>query len=269
LHEGRPVSKRKMPSEAPIAEWRVQQTRLTCFPTPSAVLEGSKWWECVVGQPPEEVISKPRNGRRICEGAVDIPETGVGKLSLYLRADRIDWLLTSADDSEDEAAEVPTLGRFDSVVREFSAMARKWFDLPTCPSAQRLAFGAVLVSPVSDRPAGYKLLSEILPVEIDPEGSSDFLYQINRPRDDVHGFRGLKINRLSKWSVMRRVQSTITLSPSGGQVVPAQMNTACRLELDINTAPDNTKDIARDRLDELFAGLVGFGREIAEQGDVR
>jgi hypothetical protein len=44
---------------------------------------------------------------------------------------------------------------------------------------------------------------------------------------------------------------------------------ACRLELDINTAPDFGGVLPADRLEALLKEMVAFGREIAEKGDLR
>jgi hypothetical protein len=242
--------------------------RLTGFPSPGAAFEGGDWWEEVVGQPPEVEISKRRTGGHQYEGPVDFPKNRVGKLILTLRPDRIDWVLTVEDGSEADSAEIQTLGDFDTAVSEFSRMASRWFDVSTCPPVHRIAFGAVLVWPVADRPAGYKRLSKFVPVNIDPVGSSDFLYQINRPREAAFACLGLKINRLSKWSVLRHVQSRLLVSPSSVKGEPVQTRLACRLELDINTSQEHEKDIAREHLGTIFGELIELGKEIAKKGDL-
>ena len=42
----------------------------------------------------------------------------------------------------------------------------------------------------------------------------------------------------------------------------------CRLELDINTAPECFGLLTPDKLPELFTEMVEMGKEIAEEGDI-
>ena len=73
-------------------------------------------------------------------------------------------------------------GRLQASLLIFAKVMNVW--LKDCPPIIRLAYGAVLLEPVSDRRAGYKrsYRGNILrPIQID-DSSSDFFYQINRPR---------------------------------------------------------------------------------------
>jgi len=121
--------------------------------------------------------------------------------------------------------------------------------------------------PVDDRPSGYRKLGSYLPgIQIDPEGSSDFLYQINRPRKARLNIPSLRINRLSNWSVSR-----IDIGGQfGAQTIelPGLEQYACRLELDINTAPDFQEILVREQLRSTFEELVDLGKEIAARGDI-
>jgi len=145
----------------------------------------------------------------------------------------------------------------------------RWLDI--APPVVRLAYGATLFEPVPDRQTGYRRLSQLVPVQIDPVGSEDFLYQINRPRTSRTGLPGLTINRLSKWSVaaFQNFVLMFTIPP----VQPAQPQAgrpeiACRIELDINTAPSYTNELPHERLGEIFRELIDVGSEIADRGDV-
>jgi hypothetical protein len=142
----------------------------------------------------------------------------------------------------------------------------KW--IQTLPMI-RLAFGAVLLQPVDGLAEGYRLLSSYVQLQIDPENTSDLLYQINRRRVSSSGITGLTINRLAKWSVLRLQRNLFMLSPGS----PVQSHTqseafACRLELDINTAPEFEGELPQAELPSLIQELVEMGREIAEQGDI-
>jgi len=128
--------------------------------------------------------------------------------------------------------------------------------LAGCPPLQRLAFGAVLTRPVDDLLTGYRQISDYLPfVQLDPESSSDFSYQINRPRNSTV-ISGLRINRFSRWSVARVFASTF------------DTQIGCRVELDINTAQEFQGELPQEKLPVIIQELVDLGKEIAENGDI-
>jgi hypothetical protein len=148
-------------------------------------------------------------------------------------------------------------------------MAR-WLSDSQIPAVTRLAFGAVIVYPVQDRETGYQVLNPYLPsVDVDPDGAFDFLYQINRPRDSSTGIESLRVNRLSRWSVVQQVYTTFELGARPGRVLalsPQQL--ACRLELDINTTSDFSGILPADKLPDLFQELVDLGEEIIAKGEL-
>lgn len=249
----------------PITAWLAQTLRLTAFPSPVAEIADPTWWNDLVGEPPETRVSHPRKGEQREEGLFEGE-----KLTLRVQPTRIDWLFASADDQERQLEGIPTVGPFLDSVDIFFSLMRHWFELEACPAVQRLAFGAVLLQPVENREAGYRKLSPYLPfVELDPKGSSDFSYQINRPRDSKLRIPDLTINRLSKWSVATMRGVGLSLSPAS--VVDYALGEAffaCRLELDINTAQDFQEEISPEQLPAVFQELVDLGREIASEGDI-
>ncbi|MBL7065662.1 MAG: hypothetical protein ISS49_15895 [Anaerolineae bacterium] len=146
----------------------------------------------------------------------------------------------------------------------------RWFGLAEPPVLTRVAFGAILLYPVDRREAGYRLLQQYLDhVELDPVGSTDFMYQINRPRDATTEVVGLRINRLSRWSVASFVPALLHVSSDGiGPVAQQAAQYACGLQLDVNTVPDYRGPLAQDQLRPIFTELVRLGMEIVEMGDV-
>jgi hypothetical protein len=152
----------------------------------------------------------------------------------------------------------------------FVGLVLAW--LNDAPALQRIAFGAILRLPVNDRIFGYqKLASYLHHVDLDPVGSTEFLYQINRPRKSKSGVENLSINRLSKWSVAFTQQATYTVQdPQAAQfqLTGLQKDIHCRLELDINTVPDIEGDFAAKDAQQIFNELVDLGREIATNGDI-
>ena len=246
----------------PLEVWQVETLRLTGFPSPAAPMTASTWWKDLAGEEPERRISQPRRGGQQEEGGLDN-----GKFVLVTRPARVDWLLTIADAHQMEERSIPTIGSLPQVLTTFRQLMLRWFALETCPALIRLAFGAVLFQPVDDRPTGYRRLAAYLPsVILDPEGASDFFYQINRPRASTSRIPGLSINRLAKWSVPLHGLAAFSAAPA--TLTLSTPLTACRLELDINTAPDFQGELVRQQLPHVFHELVHLGEEIASEGDV-
>ena len=130
----------------------------------------------------------------------------------------------------------------------------------TGSTAKRVAFGGILDQPVPNRANGHRTLSGYLPFELD-DSSSDFLYQINRRRSVEPG--GIVINRLSKWFVAQFAGLSVDLSTQAAS--PLQAEFYARLELDINTAPD--QEFPPERTAAIFRELVSLATEIMENGD--
>ena len=122
----------------------------------------------------------------------------------------------------------------------------------------RLAFGTVAICPTSSRESGYRELSPYLPTfQLDAEGSSDFSYQINRPRQIAVDKKSCKVNRLGRWSVsaVRSVQMMLSEgSHPKSHATPAFH--AVRVEVDI-VRRQSFWDIERFNLREALARLVG------------
>ncbi len=190
-------------------------------------------------------------------------------LILTARPDRIDWIYSCK--FGEMPTGLPVMGSFGEGCQEFSELTQKW--LPMSPPIVRLAFGAVLLLQTKDRNEGYSQLGDFLPsVELDPEGSYDFQYQINRPRvSNVYKENEIRINRLSKWSVvsMNRIQISIEGDQNVAQSIPDEGISACRLELDINTTQKNIEKLPQELLVPLCSELIGIGQEIAMNGDVK
>ncbi len=239
--------------------WQVESLRSTSFPSAAPQPSTATWWYDLVGKQPETRVERLKELLHQEEGQVD----GT-KLVLGIQPVRIDWL-TVPNDPGDKF----WIGSFQDSLDVFLELMRRWFKI--APPAKRLAFGAVLMLPVENRRAGYILIAKYLPqIQLDPEGSSDFLYQINRPRDSRTEIRGLQINRLTKWSVARLGTGHIELSlkEPRASYFPASESYACRLELDINTLPDYPNDLPHDQLGSIFQELVDLGKEIVMKGDI-
>jgi hypothetical protein len=250
---------------ATLQEWQVAQLRLTAFPAPLMKVPDIGWWENVIGQPPELRTFRPKSEELLEEGPFE-----AGKLTLNIQPLRIDWNFARAISNELLEEDLPTIGEFPKVLENFFKPMQKWLS-EECPELGRLAFGAVLFLPVESRQAGYKRLSAYLPaIKLDPEESSDFLYQINRLRNSNVDIDGLRVNRLSKWSVFSYLRTLMHFNQRTGrseQVLRPEVY-ACRLELDINTTADFIGTLSREKLTTVFEELIELGREIIEKGDI-
>jgi len=242
--------------------WQAESLRLTAFPNPSATVAESTWWKDIVGQPSETRISKPLKSFYREEGTYES-----GTLALDVQPNRIDWVLKPLEKEKESLGKVPLLGPFPDALNSFRQLAQRWLNLETCPPIKRLAFGAILLEPVDSIHVGYRRLSRYLPLlQLDAGGLSDFLYQINRPRDSTPGVHGLRINRLSKWSVAN--VRLIPFDPASLDNVPIHEEVFCRLELDISTAAEFPNELPRKSQYEIFLELTNLGKEVSEKGDI-
>ena len=249
----------------PIEVWETESLRLTVFPTPASPVEDVGWWESLMGEQPEVEVVRPRQGGRRIEGAFE-----GGRLIMQVAPARIDLQLIPSPGQEATTTGFFTIGKFTAIVGPFAQVASRWLDLDSFPEIQRIAFGAILLFPTDSRASGYRQLAAYLPsVNIDPDHATDLFYQINRARDSATGISNLRINRLSKWSVVLMSAGGLVIEPTQilYQEVPRQYF-ACRLEVDINTAPGRREPLPRETLPSIFGELMELGREIVREGDI-
>lgn len=259
------MSQQDKADRLPISAWQVESLRVTAFPTSPAPAGDLSWWTSLMGEPPETRITQPKRGGHREEGSF-LGATLVNQV----QPNRVDWLLTLTPSLEPGVMDLPTIGPFPELLEPFVGLMHRWLELETCPPLWRLAFGAILLVPVESREPGYRHLSAYLPsVHLDPVGSSDFLYQINRPRGSNSGVAGLTINRLCRWSV---ALIQLVGFPAGVPLpldrMIEQQRHACRLELDINTSPSFRVVLPREQVPLVFRELVDLAREIVGEGDV-
>jgi len=246
----------------PVADWQAASLRFTGFLAPSAEVAADTWWTDVVGEEPETRTVKPKTGEQRAEGPFQN-----GQMTLSVSPGRIDWLLNPKPPAEPEESFFKAVGLFVEASEPFVELVQKWFGVATCPQLQRIAFGAVLLQPAENKIAAYREIDLYLPsVTLDSEHSSQFSYQINRPRpSDVHD---VQVNRLCKWSVA--TMGFTTIMPAGEQpkIFPSpQVFHACRLELDINTDQSFDGEFTPDQGRKIFRELMELGTEIASEGD--
>jgi hypothetical protein len=241
------------PNGFELAPWRVGDLRLTAFPSLVAPLQGhsEKSWEDLLGKRPD--VSRKSES--------EVEESGpfvAGAVLSYQRSSRvIQWMVARPPDS----GKLQTLLMDPQVLVPFKELMCRW--LGDGPPLLRLAFGAALYLPVKDRPEAYRRLEEFLHLGLkysDEEG--DFVYQYNRRRPS-RSVPEVKVNRLSKWTWVPLGE---VRAEDGVLVFPEE--SACLLEVDVNTVPEFSGILPHDRYVPLFEELVSLAVEIAARGDV-
>ncbi len=245
-------------------EWQVESLRLSAFLVNTIDPEQKHFWESLVGNMPDELRSQPQQQLVTEEG----PFLN-GRLRVEVRRNRFDWRLVH--DLNNPSHELPVLGPYDTLGSSFRDLMLNW--LADCPPIYRIAYGGVLLLPAEGQSDAYGKLDDLLQaVNIDLENTQDLTYRINRRRNSRCKIEGLKINRLSTWSVVQIIDTLVEMS-AGGHHPPKVIQSPnskniCRLELDINTAPEFVQELDKNLLPEIFNELVDTGSEIAIKGDV-
>ena len=244
--------------------WQIESLRFTAFIGPESDTKAYKSWIDLFTEEPDKISFQKKENLLQAEGVFNN-----GRLIFQVQPNRFDWRFSFLEAEEEievkesQAAEYlqepqfRTVGPFkEKIISPFKDLMFFW--LEGSEQIIRLAFGAILLWRVKDQTAGYKKIDHFLPnICLDVE-SRDFLYQINRRRASRTKIPGLEINRFSRWSVARLLRTK--------KVTPG--NSACRLELDINTIPEFTGILPVDRLSEIFQEFLDLGIEIAKDGDI-
>lgn len=247
-----------------LEEWNAQVCRLTLFPTVGQEFNPEEAFEIVAGMPPNETRTERETGQAMFHAAVEL-----GDLQLVEQPDRIHLTLSASQERQRDDPSIPTLGPYPDQVEAFLQMAESLLGSDNNPEAIRLAFGAVLLSPVENLHTGYELLSRYIPsLDIDPQSVSDLDYRINRWRFLQEGDSVIKVNRITKWNVVKSIFTGLQLSPDGIRQRGSSQAFAVRLELDISTDQANEDSFPGDSVYAIFTELVNLGTEIAGEGDV-
>jgi hypothetical protein len=234
----------------------VEQLRLTAF-LPSPAEGTDTWWSRANdGKPPVSEVTQKRGGSSVYQSE---GPCGNGNLSLTVQEGRYDWVLNPIIDPADSAP-IVSVGNFDDAGEIFFRAMRQFLD--SAPLCSRIAVGISIFVPVKDRPTGYEALNLLLAnsVKLDPQNSSDFIYNINRPRKSE--VADLLLNRLSQWMVGAHYQISF---PTIG--VPSIAYTV-KLTLDLSSDQNYPNGLSSSVQKGIFEELFRFGREIAEKGDI-
>jgi len=251
---------RKADTRVSDASWGVETLRLTLFHQKNAAFPSGDIWEQVTGKIPDSSSEQPKSGTRVVIGDVDGSQLA---LQLQPREGRIDWVLKS-----DESPDV-TPASFPDIASVFLTLMNVFLGRKDVPPVIRMAFGAIVLLPVSSVEEGYSTISNYLNFDLDGSSSSDFMYQINRKRASKANPNSMG-NRLTKWSVGKVTKHSLAIADEGLVSLqdPEITSVACRLTLDINTVPHGDAVLSSDRYEPILWELFDWGREIIRQGDI-
>lgn len=248
------------------AGWEVDHLRLTSFPKePLDIDEVEFWWRDLTGQKKRDVNLSP-------EGLIEQGVVEGQQLTFKFEESRIDWLLQPVKGEDEPPRGVHSLGKLDDSLDRFLKLIEKWVDSRS-PVSDRIALGTVLLHPVDNKEEGYRHLQPFLEqwVKVDPEGSSELTYSINRRRNSSV-VPGLQINRLAKWFVWVwkpfRIEVRVQPRPGITQSESGEARMACRADLDINTAPEFEGSFDKPQQKDILAELRSLLLEMAAKGDV-
>ena len=212
--------------------------------------------------PPESSDMREREGTVREQGIVN-----GNVLLLISQKGRLDWNVLPGPEPSSDRSSPPALVGAEQVI----PLLRRALGVSMHASGlvDRIALGSVLTQQASSVSEGLRQLSKYLPrLDLENEGGSDFVYQINKPRRSFHALQ-VQINRLSRWQLEEVVGGVLAVGPSG----PPRFETSGRvlvskLALDINTSPNNNA-FSSARAPDLFDELADFAHEIANKGDVK
>ncbi|HEX2864323.1 MAG TPA: hypothetical protein VHN99_07120 [Deinococcales bacterium] len=249
-------------TEASPPQWQFGQLRLTVFPKdPLTEAFGRDFWSTVIRHDPQsEFRQKVGLGFIYQTEGID----GPAQLVLRVEPQRIDWLCNPVPGDVVPLATIGTEADALPLFEQYSVAVLENLHLETA----RIALGVALVLPVASKEDGYRWLSRYLPkVEVDPVGSRDFLYRINRPRPSQ--VAPVELNRLSEWSVMRFDGGFVSFNAIGLQAGPSIASQySVRLVLDISSAPETDLSSAIQKLEPVFREMMALSQEIWTSGDI-
>jgi hypothetical protein len=237
-----------MNAQPAIDNWLIELARVSVFaPVDNDAINKEGIWKRLTGADPELRTSRPAEGLFIEEG-----NFGNGRLIVIVAVGRIDFLLQTPPTGPDGFQGMTS---FSEAIDNLQGIV--FPELGRLPNIDRLAFGCVALLPAASKDDAYTHLDRLLPsVNVSLE-SSDFMYQVNRPRQSASA-PSLRINRLTKWAAVAMRMVNIEAQTF------SEDKHAVRLEVDINTVPSGDTKLAADAINEL----IELAQEILANGDI-
>src|SRR5262249_41618761 len=135
---------------------------------------------------------------------------------------------------------------------------------------RRIGFGLHSLFFAQDRFTAYKLVEELVPSVrlIEPEVTTDFLYQINRPVSSRELGEGVRLNRLMKWSTLFAGHTQFEATPDTAQIGPVFGRHYASLDTDTNTPAEHLAPLDKGKLGVIYDELVELAWTNLEAGEI-
>ena len=241
--------------------WDSVNARFTLFPTePTDTSSVATWWDDTFGVRPETATAAPREGKASQSGVIPIGGTEI-PVQLSIEPLRIDWkLLEHGPEAAFEAGGLPN----PSVVYDtFAEIIKRW--LPGAPPVRRIALALGLVHRTTNPDERPPLIEAFTGIPLVGE-VSDFLFQLNRPRQST-AVPDLRLNRVTKWSTLDVQKIVLAIGAQRVDQVPAlSLGHALRLDLEVNTDARREDPLDVKSIPDLYSEFVMLASEICEIG---
>lgn len=238
-------------SKKNLKSWSIQQLRLTLFIGNSPAELITSVWNLVSTVVAETDESRPREGFRRLAGMVDDDKL----VEVMLGAGRIDVIWRPL--AQTQINPHIFIGDSAKVIDQFSSVVNKLINGLEVP-IYRIALGMHFVQPSKDKVDSYKLLAKLLPVDIDPVASKDFMYQINCPISFNQKGQCIELNRLMRWSAIEVRQFSAVSSAQQGLVsqISPNSNSYILCEVDNSSPAEPIAIMDKESLVGVYSKLV-------------
>lgn len=238
--------------------WQLETVRLSLFLEILTPSMGEDWWENIVGVAPEQSTVKRATGEHMDAGPFENSQLTLGRQML---AKRVDWILHPRQFLSDELLGI---GEFLNTQEKFVDLMNRWLEQSEI-RVVRVAYGATLLAPVGDVSTGYSILHSALPMIKFQDDWTDFNFQVNKkiflPELSETPLAAFPVNCLTKWGVISfgyiSIEQSSVLQP---------LQTAARVELDLNTDAENKKVLDKTQVNVIFKSLVGLAKSYSKEG---
>lgn len=249
----------------PIDNWQGELIRFTAFTFQGSSWQENNWWKELLKENPDSRAFIPKQEIQKESGQY---KTGIVTIQSHpLRTDII--FQPNVAERKIEQSQVLNDLSYVKSLNTFIPIMNDWLKLESSPTTRRIAIASQVLFPVNERREGYNYVLKYLPnLNLDLENASDFVYQINRRRKSTSGIDKLEINRLVKFSVLKRVRYEIGGHTKGAPIT-GPFKYFFNIELDINTADEFEGSFSKDKTLALVEELVQLGNEIIEKGDIK
>jgi hypothetical protein len=254
-----PTVASEMSNDSTLVGWRAKVIRFSLFL--GAPVDAAGLWNRVTGEQPVRDEKLPREGVHRQSGP-----WGDANLDIVSANARMDWLLTPQVSQTSTAI---FIGDLETAVSSFDSAIKKWLDQKPEIETWRLAYGLIAEFPVPDTRAAYAKLEGLIPsVRLDSANSSEFFYQINRPKQS-HAKPGMSLNRIMKWQSIVQHSYVGAMEAIGTKTPMVQTSEEhfAVVELD-NSTPINGAPFAPELLSPIYSELRDMALENISKGEI-